>query len=1179
MKMSPQQCVANSIDLQSTRSGPVTRPAEKKKMKSIVPRRKPIKAFSKTRQSDEYEACHVSKNAVLLMEAHVHLTTGLQSRERLLLLFTDSLIIAKTKSLYLKLKVCVCLSDIWLGSCIYLITERKHTSKNSFVIGWPTTNYVVTFSSSETKERWLHALQWHTCRLRQRILPNAILLYVLLICHPNDNCPTTVAVAVDVSTTADNVVQYIMQQCKLLGEVSDYQLYVNYEKEEETIPLFGHELPFFILHHSLRSQQDHLHMPSVHLHEAFSASQQTEATPKTPHFTLKTRIHLPRGAVLKHKRKRSLIDWALRRGHPIQSKSHTDSHTASHKLFGQSLSSICHDGNLPKPIMDLLYLLFCEGPETCGIFRRSANAKNCRILKEQINSGQSLSLHEESVFVSASLITEFLRKLPGGVLRCDLYEDWMEVLQSDDQQDRLNRVRSLLAQLPKENVTLLCHLFGVLHRIHSYSQVNQMTATNLALCIAPNMLWRSCQISPEQEGQNALQIAVLIQFLIENTPAIFGNDLESLFDKQINSGQETNDFTDASYLHQHSSSDDTDQDFITSPPLSPEVHPLFFPLAALSLKEKRPRTFHTSKPSSEGTYSCGTLYSISSHPSASVSMLGVGELSQSHDRCLSEPSMYFFTPNTQETTHPPVIRQSSYDAVLTKSRNEQSQGSMRLSPEQQTHNSGIGTRRRRYTFWKSPQIPSRFRHPAQRLASMSSLSSTTTSSLSSLDSTLSLNSADPIPSPRDTQSRHFLFGAAARLRPLTPEMARKRWTNTFTYEEEQKVEIWNESDQETENEIERGFKGSFNDCGGERIEKNEERPEREDNTSCESFSNIHEVKGIQRQCVSECLTENVCSMGFNPLMSSDAYKKEPDSDLNSLAISQNPSSVWTVPQAKQIGNEIQASEVTQILIKTPTAMQKQISTKLKNSVGQLQLERTNTRSNMHISVGQKMSRMKITFFPSSGRVMLKHSKVTNQTDDITKSIPVEREQEMEPGSFVQKGGKQGDPVQEHVQEKLFYIHKVPQVLHSTSPQQTSVQVQKHCTSPKDVGVADPGLSGGGDVSVVTLDRSNINGVSCYPEESFVQCVKCIHLDKGVSHSASNFDDLHRPGSGPDTAGPAFSVSSGYSVNRGFKLFHGHSKQSSPKAVGKFSETFRETICINLPVNVCSRGPAENKQLP
>ncbi|XP_065106097.2 uncharacterized protein arhgap20b [Paramisgurnus dabryanus] len=1053
--MSPQSRASNPIDLQSASSGPMTKPSERKNMKSTVPRRKNgsavIKAF-KTRQSDRYGACHVSQNATLLMEDHAHLTNGLQSKDRLLLLFTDSLIVAKTKSLYLKLKACVRLSDIWLGSCIHIITDRKVTSKNSFVIGWPTTNYVATFSSSETKDRWLQALQWHTKRARQRVLPNAILLYVLLLCHPDDDSPATVAVAVDVSTTAENVVDYIQQHCKLMGEASDYQLCVNYEQEEETCTLIGHELPFFILHHSLQSQQEHLHTPSEQLQEVFSAAQHTGAT-KTPHFTLKSRTHTP-GTLLKHKRKRSLIDWALRRGHFNQSDDHVEQHTASQKLFGQSLSSICTNGNLPKPITDLLYLLFCEGPETCGIFRRSANAKNCRILKERINSGKSFSLHKESVFVSASLITEFLRELPDGVLCCDLYEDWMEVLQIEDQQQKLYKVRSLLSQLPEENVTLLCHLFGVLYRIHSHSHVNLMTAMNLALCVAPNMLWKSSQISPEQEGKNTLQVAQLIQYLIENTPSIFGEDMESLFTRQLNSVQETHECTGDSYLH-HSSSEDTDQDYFASTPLSPEVHPLFLPLATLSLKERRKtRLFHIDMRSSQGTYSCGTLDSITSHSSASVSN---GKLSQTRDRCLSEPSMYSAKPKTQIPTHSPVIRQSSFDAAAIDSQNEKSGGSVGLSPEQKSNISAMGTRRRRYTFWKSPQIPSRFRHPAQKLASMSSLSSATTSSLSSLDSTLSLSSADQIPSPQDTQSRPFLFGAAARLRPLTPEMTRKRWTNVFTYEEEEKVNTWGERDQEIKND--RELEASSHESDAERGESVDA-----------SGSNITEIKALQ-QCVllSDCqsLAESVCSMVFamNPLKSSDACKTEHEVNL------QKPCCIQTVPLAKQIGNEIQESDLIQTPVDTPAATQRPNIAERENSDSYV-----NAHTKMHASSGHKVSRMKITLFDSVGKSMLKHCKVRDQT---SKRVPMGTKQVVgqEFTKHVEGKGRESVP------QTLFYGHDVP--LCSAPSQQMALQVKTRCPSLEDVDMKDAGLGSGADVSRIT----NSKGVCGYSEENTIEASK------------------------------------------------------------------------------------------
>ncbi|TRY80182.1 hypothetical protein DNTS_003416 [Danionella cerebrum] len=542
MKMSPRQTASNSADLQKIRGESVSWPAEEKKMKSSIPRRKAavIKAFSKTRQSNVHGPYYVSHNAVLLMEAPAHLTSGLQSKERLLLLFSDSLIIAKTKSLYLKLKAHVRLSDIWLASCVHNITDKKLTSKNSFVIGWPTTNYAVTFSSSDIKEKWFQALHWHTCRARKGILPNAILLYVLLGCHPHENNSETVAVAVDVSTTAESVVQYITDQNKLLGEVTDYELSVNYQKEEESYPLIGHELPFFILHHSLRSQQDGLSMPSDSLQDELNVAQ--EMAHKSPQFILKNRTNTPRGSVLKNRRKRSLIDWALKRSYFNQSDPQSDPQIGSHKLFGQPLSILCTDGNLPKPIIELLYLLFSKGPETHGVFRRSANAKSCRILKERMNSEENISMHGQSVFVAASLITEFLRKLPGGVLCCDLYEDWMDVLQSEDPQERLNRARSLVDQMPEENATLLCHLFCVLHKIHSLSEVNQMTAANLALCIAPNMLWRPPQIT-ENEGESVIQVARLIQYLIESTPAIFGEDLESLFTRHMDLEQGSCDYT------------------------------------------------------------------------------------------------------------------------------------------------------------------------------------------------------------------------------------------------------------------------------------------------------------------------------------------------------------------------------------------------------------------------------------------------------------------------------------------------------------------------------------------------------------------------------------------------------------------------------------------------------------
>lgn len=65
---------------------------------------------------------------------------------------------------------------------------------------------------------------------------------------------------------------------------------------------------------------------------------------------------------------------------------------------------------------------------------------------------------------------------------------------------------SLVNQLPEANLILLRHLFGVLHHIEQNSVVNQMNAFNLALCIAPNMLWLPSPTGPEEESRSTKKV-------------------------------------------------------------------------------------------------------------------------------------------------------------------------------------------------------------------------------------------------------------------------------------------------------------------------------------------------------------------------------------------------------------------------------------------------------------------------------------------------------------------------------------------------------------------------------------------------------------------------------------------------------------------------------------------------
>lgn len=54
-----------------------------------------------------------------------------------------------------KLKNRVLVSDMWVGESVADVSELGNLEPSkSLVIGWPTTNFIATFSSKELRDRW-----------------------------------------------------------------------------------------------------------------------------------------------------------------------------------------------------------------------------------------------------------------------------------------------------------------------------------------------------------------------------------------------------------------------------------------------------------------------------------------------------------------------------------------------------------------------------------------------------------------------------------------------------------------------------------------------------------------------------------------------------------------------------------------------------------------------------------------------------------------------------------------------------------------------------------------------------------------------------------------------------------------------------------------------------------------
>ncbi|XP_048963932.1 rho GTPase-activating protein 20-like isoform X2 [Canis lupus dingo] len=469
----------------------------------------------------------------LLIHGPVELKKGWRRQKWQLFLYSDLLLMSNTKyKKNFKIKKKIPLNTMWIANCMDTVGDANISSGRSFVLGWPTVNFVATFSSSEQKEKWRSYLQRYIMLAKEKEQPKSILLKIFT--ENIKNCACSVTITVTNSDTANDTINMLLTMLGITGSEKDFQLWVSSGKEK--LPLTGHEHPYGI---------KMSHLPSTKLlpkeaEDSVSPSPTQESllleqkiTDMQIHFILKPRhpAQNKQGRDSGQKTMKSTVfrDWAFwwRAGTCQKNHCRVAPSAKPRQLFGVSLTGICDKDNLPFPILDMLSVINRKGPLLEGIFRKPACINSCRNLKEKLNSGDRVNCYSKSVHVVACVLKDFLENIEGSLLSSKLYEKWLGVLNEVTEKEKINAAQRLLTQLPKANVVLLRYLFGVLYNIEQQSSSNQMTAYDLSVCIAPSILCplNSCSLELED---NFIKKASLVQFLIENCLKIFGEDITSL---------------------------------------------------------------------------------------------------------------------------------------------------------------------------------------------------------------------------------------------------------------------------------------------------------------------------------------------------------------------------------------------------------------------------------------------------------------------------------------------------------------------------------------------------------------------------------------------------------------------------------------------------------------------------
>nr|CAH0100222.1 unnamed protein product [Daphnia galeata] len=540
-----------------------------------------------------------------IMETSVQFINGLQSRDRHLFLFNDLLLIAKARSGgHFKLKDKVRISELWLSTGIEEVAEGSagKSRDTSFVIGWPpSVNLVATFSSAALRDLWWNRLgqavkderdkepKTTTIQITYHDAVQAIGYTKTLSVSPTETVRDVIKLALshlEMSGTAD--INSFRLWLKTGGSASTLTS-TSIDSDSSPYPLIGHELPFAIKMNCLRDyigraavdNDNSIHLESNgnglttpidmldHCNNIYNADPAARCqfilrSVQKPSFNgsvlgnakqvVATKTNGAVGAA-KTKKSPTRIQKVFRR---VQSKpdsletvgaGNPTSPTllAAAKagaFFGQPLNKIFPQADqLPQPIMDMLLELRAKGPHTVGIFRKSANARQVREIRERIDAnGSRMDWNGVNAVVTAVVFKDFLRSLPDSLLCSGMYDQWLQVAAMDGQDSALEKIKGLCDRLPSANVTLLRHFLCVLLHIVANSSHNMMSASNLAVCVGPSLLWApvaatnasaaAAALNPalalSAEATASKQVPALVAVLIDKCSILFGAETANL---------------------------------------------------------------------------------------------------------------------------------------------------------------------------------------------------------------------------------------------------------------------------------------------------------------------------------------------------------------------------------------------------------------------------------------------------------------------------------------------------------------------------------------------------------------------------------------------------------------------------------------------------------------------------
>ena len=173
-----------------------------------------------------------------------------------------------------------------------------------------------------------------------------------------------------------------------------------------------------------------------------------------------------------------------------------------------------------------------------GLFRMAGSASKVKRLKAafdaNIISSATLSAggdeyHKDyDVHVIAGALKSYLRELPEPLLTYTLHAEWLEAIKTQERDDMLQKLWTIVQRLPKPNKENLSYFMQFLSLLAQYQSYNKMTPNNIAIVIAPNLIWSPEENKPDDLmgtlGRNmslGSHYRQIVEQLVENSDYFF----------------------------------------------------------------------------------------------------------------------------------------------------------------------------------------------------------------------------------------------------------------------------------------------------------------------------------------------------------------------------------------------------------------------------------------------------------------------------------------------------------------------------------------------------------------------------------------------------------------------------------------------------------------------------------